>query len=56
MEVNGQLHVPTASPRGKYPRTYSIGGWVGPRAGLKALPPAPPEMYRAILQLEARSL
>jgi hypothetical protein len=33
--VSDQHHAPTTLyPRGKDPRYYLIGGWVGPRAGL----------------------
>ena len=34
MGVGGQCHVPATLPPGKRPVTHSIGGWVGPRAGL----------------------
>jgi len=38
MEVSGQLHAPTAlAPRERAPVTHSIGGWMGPRAGLGAM-------------------
>jgi hypothetical protein len=37
MGVSGQRHAPAALyPRGKDPGIHSIGGWVGPRAGLDA--------------------
>jgi hypothetical protein len=32
--VSGQLHVPAALPPGKNAGIHSIGGWMGPRAGL----------------------
>jgi hypothetical protein len=35
MEVSGQLHAPVALPPGKNQGTHWIGGWVGPRAGVK---------------------
>jgi len=38
MEVSGQLHAMAISPPGKAPGTHWIGGWVGPRAILDALP------------------
>jgi hypothetical protein len=34
MVVGGQRHAPAALPRGR-PSAHCIGGWVGPRAGLK---------------------
>jgi hypothetical protein len=34
MKVTGQPHAPAALPRGKNMGTYSIGGWIGSRAGL----------------------
>jgi hypothetical protein len=34
MGMGGQLHAPAALPPGKRLGTHSIGGWVGPRAGL----------------------
>jgi hypothetical protein len=34
MGVGGQCHTPATLPPGKRPVTHSIGGWVGPRAGL----------------------
>jgi hypothetical protein len=34
MEMGSQLHAPAALPPGKECGIYSIGGWVGPRAGL----------------------
>jgi len=37
MDVDGQVHVPTALTPGKVPGTHWIGGWVGPRAGLDAV-------------------
>ena len=33
--VGGQRNAPAALPPGKKPGTHCIGGWVGPRAGLK---------------------
>ena len=42
--VGGQRHAPTALPPEKRPGTHSIGGWMGPRAGLEGVgkisPPA----------------
>ena len=35
MEICGQRHAPAVLTQGKKPGTYCIGGWVGPRAGLK---------------------
>jgi hypothetical protein len=32
--MSGQLHVPNALPPVRAPRTYWIGGWLDPRAGL----------------------
>jgi hypothetical protein len=34
MEVSDQLHAPAALAQGRSPCTHSIGGWVGPTAGL----------------------
>jgi hypothetical protein len=34
MEMSGQFHAPAASPPGKNPATYWIGGSVGPKDGL----------------------
>ena len=35
MGLGGQRHAPAALPPGKRHGTHCIGGWVGPRAGLK---------------------
>jgi hypothetical protein len=44
MEVSVKHHATAALPRGKYPATHRVGGWVGPRDDLEAptglLPPA----------------
>jgi hypothetical protein len=37
MEVSGQLHAVTASPRGKNPGIQYIASWVGARTGLYAV-------------------
>jgi hypothetical protein len=37
MEVNGQFHPPVAFPGERFSGSHSIGGWVGPRAGLDAV-------------------
>jgi hypothetical protein len=37
MEVSGQHHAPAALTPGNYPGTHSIGGRVGPKAGLDVL-------------------
>jgi hypothetical protein len=34
MEMGGERHAPAALPPGNRPRTYFIGGWAGPKAGL----------------------
>jgi hypothetical protein len=34
MDVSGQLHAPADLFQETNPGTHSIGGWVGPRAGL----------------------
>jgi len=39
MEVNGQLYTPTSlPPKERAPCIRWIGGWVGPRTGLDAVP------------------
>jgi hypothetical protein len=35
MGVGGQRHAPATLPPWERPGTHCIGGWVGPRAGLK---------------------
>ena len=32
--MGGQRHTRTALPSGKRPVTHSVGGWMGPKAGL----------------------
>jgi hypothetical protein len=36
MEMSARPHAPAALPPGKSPGTHSVGGWVGPSAGLDA--------------------
>jgi len=38
MDVSSQLHATTDLPPGRVPGTYWIGGWMGPRASLDAVP------------------
>jgi hypothetical protein len=39
MDVSGQLHAPAVLPRGVIaPGNHWIGGWVGPRIGVGAVP------------------
>jgi hypothetical protein len=48
MAVCGQRLAPAALPPGKWPVTYCIGGWVGPRAGLDGCENFPPTGIRSL--------
>jgi len=37
MEMSGQLHAQAALPTEQDPDSHLMGGWVDPRAGLKAV-------------------
>jgi hypothetical protein len=55
MGVGGQRHAPAALPPGEWLGTNSIGGWVGPRAGLVGCEnPAPSGFDPRTVQLVAR--
>jgi len=46
MWMDGQRHAPAPLPQGKKPVTHCIGGWVGPRAGLKGCGKSSPHRHR----------